>query len=131
MTMTLEDFKTWRRSNDWLEDYAYEFFAYIRDEYPQLLNSLPSRCYYEGIEAPSDHALLIRYGAEDCTYSIRTTDIELFLKSPEQAARKWAEESIEIKRKNKEKEDMLKQENFEEYQKDMTEYRRIKAKYNL
>lgn len=131
MIMTLEDFKTWRRSNDWIEDYAYEFFAYIRGEYPQLLNASQSICYFEGIEAPSDHALLIRYGAEDCTYSMRTTDIELFLQSPETAAKKWAEESIEIQRKNKEKEDRLKQEHFEEYQKDMTEYRRIKAKYNL
>lgn len=129
--MTLEDFKTWRRSNDWLEDYAYEFFAYILKEYPQLLNASPARCYYEGVEAPSDHALIIRYGAEDCIYSMRTTDIEMFLQSPEGAAKKWAEETIEIQRKNKEKEERLKQEHFEEYQKDMEEYRRIKAKYNL
>ena len=129
--MTLEDFKTWRRSNDWLEDYAYEFFSYILKEYPQLLNASPARCYYEGIEAPSDHAIIIRYGAEDCTYSMRTSDIEMFLQSPEGAAEKWAKEVLEIKRKNKEKEEKLKQENFEEYQKDMTEYMRIKAKYNL
>lgn len=129
--MTLEDFKTWRRSNDWLEDYAYEFFSYILKEYPQLLNASPVRCYFEGIEAPSDHALIIRYGAEDCIYSMRTTDIEMFLKSPEGAAEKWAEEVLEIQRKNKEKEEKIKQENFEEYQKDMVEYRRIKAKYNL
>lgn len=129
--MTLEDFKTWRRSNDWLEDYAYEFFAYILKEYPQLLNASPTRCYYVGVEAPSDYALLIRYGVEDCIYSMRTSNIELFLQSPEGAAKKWAEETIEIQRKNKEKEERLKQERFEEYQKDMEEYRRIKAKYNL
>lgn len=129
--MTLEDFKTWRKSNDWIEDYAYEFFAYIRDEYPQLLNASPARCYYEGVEAPSDHALIIRYGAEDCAYSMRTSDIELFLQSPEEAAKNWADEVLEIKRKNKEKEERLKQEHFEEYQKDIAEYMRIKAKYNL
>ena len=129
--MTLEDFKTWRKSNDWIEDYAYEFFAYILKEYPHLLNASPSRCYYEGVEAPADHVLIIRYGAEDCIYSMRTTDIEMFLQSPEGAAKKWAEETIEIQRKNKEKEERLKQEHFEEYQKDMEEYRRIKAKYNL
>ena len=62
---------------------------------------------------------------------MRTTDIEMFLQSPEGAAKKWAEEVLEIKRKNKEKEERLKQEHFEEYQKDMAEYMRIKVKYNL
>jgi hypothetical protein len=129
--MTLEDFKTWRRSNDWLEVYAHEFFAYILKEYPHLLNASPARCYYAGVEVPSDYVLLIRYGVENCIYSMRTTDIEMFLQSPEEAAKKWAEETIEIQRKNKEKEERLKQKHFEEYQKDMTEYRRIKAKYGL
>lgn len=107
------------------------FFAYILKEYPWLLNAPATRCYYVGVEAPSDYALLIRYGTENGTYSMRTTDIELFLQSPEGAAEKWAKETIEIQRKNKEKEERLKKEHFEEYQKDMTDYRRIKAKYNL
>lgn len=129
--MTLEDFKIWYDTNLTLEDKACDFFTYIQYNYSNLLIGPPSKCWYDCIEACSKHALIIKYGCNDEYSSIRVTDIELFLESLAAAAKKWAEEVLEIRRKNKEKEDKLKQEQIEEYQKDMTEYRRIKAKYNL
>lgn len=132
--MTIEQFKLWAKFQDEITDKAYEFFDTIRKNYPLVLSDFPARCFYDGIETSDtvDIQLLVKYTiTDDVSRSFRLfkKDIERLLKSPAEAAKEYAKEVMAIQERERIKK--LQQKNDAQKEKDLEEYERIKAKYNL
>lgn len=128
--LTVEELYDCLRTRDLFDEYCSIFIDTLKTTYPEVLEIKASRVEYDDVYCDADNPIIdIQYcdfygdcGETDTCYDI---DVVSLLDDPEQCAKDYAERIIQ---KKAQQEASIEE---EIRQRDLNEYERIKAKYNL